>query len=238
MIKTIAVTDTGRKMKINEDCYRILQLKNAVFGVVCDGVGGGQAGELASSIAADAMVRSVEELFRADMTAASVKNMLYMAAEKANVAVRAEADKNPATKGMATTLVAALVTEEYAYIVHAGDSRAYLITGEKAQQVTTDHTMARYLFEQGEIGKEEYENYPSKNIITRAVGAEKEVQLDYNELYLTPGNRLLLCSDGLYKYLSDDELYAQAASKDGVRAMVDLAIARGGSDNITVLMIG
>ena len=123
-------------------------------------------------------------------------------------------------------------------MVHAGDSRAYLLEQGGVLQVTKDHTMARYLLEQGEIGKEEYENYPNKNIITRAVGAEQKIELDYNECYLHPGERLLLCSDGLYKYVKVSEIFALSKEKNGVRAMVDLAIGRGGSDNITVLMIG
>lgn len=237
-MKAVAVTDTGRRMKVNEDCYRIKELKDAVFGVVCDGVGGGQAGELASSVAADAMIRSIEELYRKDMTAASIKNMLSTAAGRANLAVLEEAGRNPATKGMATTMVAALMTQDCAYVVHAGDSRAYLLEKDGVLQVTKDHTMARYLLEQGEIGKEEYENYPNKNIITRAVGAEQQIELDYNECYLQPGERLLLCSDGLYKYVKDPEIFELSKQKNSVRAMVDLAIQRGGSDNITVLMLG
>ena len=141
---------------------------------------------------------------------------------------------------MGTTVVLALVRGNKAFVVHAGDSRAYHLTREGISQVTKDHTVVQYLLETGELTKEEVKNHPKKHLITRALGVEENVDADYNEFEVSVGDKLVLCTDGLTNMVSETEIQhivAQNAAADAADALVELANERGGNDNITVVII-
>ncbi len=237
-MKATGITDVGKVRKVNEDYYITCNLsQNAVVAVVCDGVGGEKAGDVASKVACEEIIENIEATYKDSMDDNAVKNLLLSASMRANVILHRMSQADERYKKMGCTLVLVLVRGQTAYIVSAGDSRVYLINSESANQITVDHTMAQFLYEQGELDSEGRENYPQKNIITRALGVEDEISLDYNEIYLTEEDRILMCTDGLYKYISDIEIMSFAMQQSGMEKMVTLANERGGSDNITVVLI-
>ncbi|TMC78115.1 MAG: serine/threonine-protein phosphatase [Chloroflexi bacterium] len=214
--RTAARTDVGRVRELNEDRYLVRVEPRGTLLAVADGVGGEAGGEMASSAAIEALSRrffdASAELSRADALAAAMRD--------ANDAVLGAAGKS-GQKGAASTLVAAAVSGNNAVVGNLGDSRAYLVRDGTIQRITADHSGA----------------FPSS--ITRFVGDPNGVQPDVFVETLVPGDRLLLCSDGLTRHVPDEEIAAEARSQDierAVKSLVDLANERGGEDNITVVL--
>ena len=212
----------------------------AVALVVCDGMGGENAGSCASQMTLDLMRERLESGFRPSNNRNFIRNLLITSITAANSLVFERARMEPDKHGMGTTCVAAVVCDERAYIINVGDSRCYHIFDESIQQITKDHTVIRRLIERGEITEEESRNHPRRNSITRAVGAAREITPDYFEIDLEQGHCLLLCSDGLHSYGDDAEIAGIIVNNHIEKCcdmLIDYALANGGRDNTTVALI-
>jgi PPM family protein phosphatase len=222
-------SDTGRQRNANEDSFFV----RAPIFVVADGMGGAQAGEVASKTAADA--------FDIDLPDGSPERVLRQTIATANRNIHDLARADPSRAGMGTTLTAVIVnarSEEVA-IGHVGDSRAYRLRAGRLEQLTRDHSLVEEMRRKGQITDAQAQDHPQRSIITRALGPEPEVEPDVQTVPAAPGDVFLICSDGLTTMLSEEQiakLLAGATSMDAaVRALVDEANRAGGRDNITAL---
>jgi len=222
-------TDTGRQRNANEDS---LFTRAPVF-VVADGMGGAQAGEVASNAAAESFDRELPQ--------APPEQLLRETIEAANRTIHEHARRDPALAGMGTTITAAIVdvgSEEVA-IGHVGDSRVYRLRRGKLERLTRDHSLVEEMRRKGQLTEAQAEDHPQRSIITRALGPEPEVEVDLQTVPALAGDVFLLCSDGLTTMLSDEQigrLLARATSMEAaVRALVDEANRAGGRDNITAV---
>jgi serine/threonine protein phosphatase PrpC/CRP-like cAMP-binding protein len=242
-------TDSGLKRSRNDDFY-LIDEDLGLF-VVCDGVGGHAAGSVASRLCAEAIQNFVRS--RRDVLAAYQKqprpdsrsvliDLLRKAVEWGNTQVFEHAEKEPAQKGMSTTVDALLLLADYAVLAHVGDSRTYLVRGGQTHLLTEDHKVAAEMVRQGLWTEEQARKSSYHHVLSRAIGMQSLVQVDVLQVELTAGDRFLLCSDGLADYL-DGRVDLQGhfaggkAPKDIVRELVEFAKSRGGHDNITALAV-
>ena len=240
-----AKSDTGRKRPHNEDSF----LVDAELGlyVVCDGMGGGNAGEVASRMAIDTILAhfkrpaGVEAPDPDDPNLSAATNQLAKAVQAANAAVHKASWDNPKCAGMGTTVVAARLSDNYLSVAHVGDSRLYLYRNGGMQLLTSDHSWVAEQVAQGYMTEEEAEQSPKRNIVTRALGVESTVEIDLAEIPVFDGDQLLLCSDGLTRGVRPPDILGVLAQDGDLAAkadrLVDLANQAGGDDNITVLLI-
>ena len=231
----------------NEDAF-ILDNDLGLY-VVADGMGGHAAGEVASQEAVETvlgMVRrgySAVERFEAEgptqETVRGVQRLLESAVQAATYMVFAIAENDPDQKGMGTTVSALLLMDTHAVVAQVGDSRIYLVREGAVYQLTEDHTLVAWQVKQGIISEAEAELSPHKNVITRAVGSRDYVQVDTQTVEIGPGDRFLLCSDGLHGYLQDEEIVPLLTLGPdlAVSKLIDLANQRGGRDNITSVVV-
>ncbi len=242
-LRAVVVTDLGRVRTNNEDSGRFIRpskisvrLHKGFLAIVADGMGGHAAGEVASLMAVETIVKTYYK--QEDTPEAS----LFMAFSKANRAIWQAATKNVMQKGMGTTCTAVAICQDQLYVAHVGDSRLYIFKNGQLIQLSTDHTYVQELIMQGVISPEEAEKHPDRNVLTRAMGTHNKVEIDvFQAKTLFENNdRLLLCSDGLYDYFTNDELadfFNIPLLNESAQQMVDAAKQRGGHDNITVLLI-
>ncbi|HEV8240866.1 MAG TPA: protein phosphatase 2C domain-containing protein [Thermoanaerobaculia bacterium] len=232
-------TDRGKQRARNEDAFAVepLRGRDGLLLVVCDGLGGAHGGEVASRIAVDVVV---DELARRPLPAdRTLRLALRRAVERASQALDETAKARPELAHFGTTLTAALLSWPEMWIAHVGDSRAYLWRGGRLERLTRDHTMAERLREEGLVGRRQ--KVPTwESVLWNALGPSgEEAQLEERHERLEPGDRLLLCSDGLTRHLPDDELarrLAQRASSQELCAeLVAAANRAGGEDNITAV---
>ena len=234
-------TDTGKLRKMNEDAFFAERINNIYFAVVCDGVGGAKGGNVASSTA----VRDCAETFKKIAEhSKDYKNILMSAVASANDAVFLKAIARPELRGMGTTIVAFVFdteTREY-YAASVGDSRLYLINDISftMAQLTKDHSYVQELVDRGLMTREEAENSPQKNIITRVLGIDEEVEIDFHNGPYESGI-YLLCSDGLTDFVSEEDITKYVAQYVDLEHCVSELIAKanenGGGDNITAVAI-
>ena len=192
------LTDVGNVREQNQDAYRILTLPGkALAALVCDGMGGARAGNVASRLASEVFSGEIERSFTQDMTPDEAERLLRSAATLANIAVYEHAQISPEYEGMGTTLVAALVYEKGILVLNIGDSRAYLMNGDGIRCITTDHSVVELMVRRGELTPEQAKTHPSKNLITRAVGTGAQVLADVFRVTAGKNDCMLLCSDGL-----------------------------------------
>ena len=236
------ITDKGRVRPTNQDIYRleVRPEKESAFLLVCDGMGGANAGNVASRFAADSFLADAAgALDSAPDEIMRHKTMLH-ALEKANDTVFGLAGRQPEFRGMGTTLVGAFVQGREASILNVGDSRAYLFDGETLRQVSEDHSYVEEMRRLGRISEADARSHPQKNLITRAVGVDATVEGDLFEQTLADGDILLLRSDGLTGMVEDEkiaEVLAKAGTlEDKGRELLTLALEGGGRDNITVAL--
>jgi protein phosphatase len=227
-----SATDVGLVRSKNQDALLVA----AHLFAVADGMGGAAAGEVASATA----IERLGDAFAAAGT--PTPEDLIEAAQAANRAVWEQAEANPEMRGMGTTLVAlAPVADGRLAIINIGDSRLYLLHDGELRQVTSDHNLVAELVAQGRLSKEEAEHHPRRNIMTRALGVDPEVPVDLFVLDAHPGDRFLLCSDGLPRELHDDQIASLLRRlgdpEEAARELVDEAKRRGGNDNITVVVV-
>lgn len=238
-MKIVAKTDKGIVRDSNQDAYAVGELPGEVaWAVVCDGMGGAAGGNIASALAVKVISDKITASYNKKMRDSSIKNMLDSAITAANIEVYDMADSRPELKGMGTTVVCAIVRDNMVFIAHAGDSRAYIANKDGLTQITTDHSVVQDLVNQGKITAEEAENHPNKNLITRAVGVDKKIEIDFAEADINEDEVLLLCTDGLTNYVTVNEMFNDIS--DGqyyafADRLVKHANNNGGGDNITVV---
>ena len=235
------ITDVGAVRHQNQDSYHIeLLAEDMALGIVCDGMGGAKAGNVASQLAVETFLQTAKaqppEQWRNEPEA-----LLHFAAEQANGAVHFRANVDADCRGMGTTMVAALVVGDRAYILNIGDSRCYLVRPEGITKVTRDHSVVEDLVARGQITPEQARQHPQKNLITRALGAESRLRADLFRQPMEPGDALLLCSDGLSNVVSDQELLYEVLhggpAEDCCRRLLDIALSRGAPDNVTAVLL-
>jgi serine/threonine protein phosphatase PrpC len=247
-LQAFGLTDVGRKRKHNEDAY-LVDAERGLF-VVADGMGGHAAGEVASRITVESMQEFIAASddatdsswpFGQGNRASSVGNRLTVAVEKANEKVMRAVASRPELKGMGTTVVAVLIDGDRATLVHVGDSRAYLFRDGELKRLTDDHSWVQEQVNAGILSEDEAKSHPLKNVVTRALGGSPHVSVDLIEVPLHPGDRFLLCSDGLTGMVADDEIHefflSEPVPEPAVRRLVELANERGGVDNITAIVV-
>lgn len=250
-LSSVARSDVGRRRQINEDAYFRDDARG--FYIVADGVGGHNKGEIASREAVEQLTswvigasrdldRLVERVTLGDQECVwEIRRLLESGVKSACYMVFGMAELDPEKKGMSTTLSALLIGAGYAFAVHVGDSRVYRVRKDAVLQLTEDHTLINYKVKHGMMTKAEAEKASGKNVITRAVGHKDYVQVDTADIDVAPGDRFLLCSDGLHGYFqTEDEvlqLCADGELEECAEAAVALANQRGGKDNITAIVI-
>lgn len=233
-------TDRGRVRTDNQDAYFAGKITDdSVFAVVCDGMGGANAGNVASELAVRHISEYVIRSYRDGMNMTDTEKTLKNAIVSANISLYDKAVNNAEFAGMGTTAVAVFVKDGTAVIAHVGDSRIYLVNGE-IKQLTRDHSVVQSLIESGKITPEDAKVHPRKNVITRALGAEEDVAVDSDCLNLSNGDTLLLCSDGLTNFLDDKDILTVFQNNDisaVAERLVEEANKNGGGDNITVVTV-
>lgn len=242
MVEVFGLSDVGCIRELNEDCYCIGGFEdNSELGfcILADGMGGHNAGEVASQNAVKFIADEMNGLLESG--GKEIPARLSEAVAAANNRVYTMAEENPIHSGMGTTVVAAFINDGTAYVANVGDSRAYAVRNDEIVQITTDHSVVSELVMRGTITKEEARLHPQKNIITRAVGTDKSVRTDIFEYNYSPGDVMIICSDGLSAMLGDKEILkiinSKKTSEDTVNSLITAAKDEGGLDNITVICI-
>lgn len=238
MLKSYSLTDIGRRRKLNQDtvysCDHPLGNLGNLF-IVADGMGGHKAGDYASAYTVKAIEREVE-LCEDD----SAIKILRQAISIANSEIYEKATTEADFAGMGTTTVAATIDKDTLYVANVGDSRLYVID-EGIKQVTRDHSLVAEMVRKGSISEEDARNHPDKNIITRAIGASRDVDIDFFEVELKDGDVVLMCTDGLTNMVEDEEIASIIHGSDDIEEvaenLVKMANHNGGKDNIGVVII-
>ncbi len=241
-MQVVSKTDIGLVRQENQDYVIVKEMgDDTVIAVLCDGMGGMNSGGEASQLACNEIFNRIVTGYRSDADVNSIKNLMLTAVNAANALVYERSMNDIQYEGMGTTAVVAIVKEENAFVMNVGDSRAYLIDDEGIVQVTSDHTVVKMLIDEGKITEEEAHTHPHRNIITRAVGIEKKLEIDYYEIEYDLGAKMLLCSDGLSQYCTNEyieEIVKNNSIGDAADKFVEYAKNEGGKDNITVVVIG
>ena len=229
-LRSIALTDTGRRRRHNEDAY---VCEPPLF-AIADGMGGAQAGEIASHLAATA-VQHAE--WGESSSAVRVEQLI----QEANRSVYERARADESTSGMGTTMTVALVDDDLVHFGHVGDSRAYLVRDHALEQLTEDHSLVGELVRSGRLSPEEAEYHPHRSVITRVLGTDPEVDVDTFSIGARPGDLFMLCSDGLSSMVDDARILALIEEHPGdiasaTRVLIEEANRNGGEDNITVVV--
>jgi serine/threonine protein phosphatase PrpC len=232
------VSDVGLKRTLNEDFASYLEKDEFKIYVVADGMGGHNAGEVASQMAAERIVSYVNEKF----SSCKVENLIDEAIKKVNKDIFIYSNTNEKLNGMGTTVTACFITKDFIQVANVGDSCCFAIKDNEIKKITKDHSLVQELVDSGNISEEEAENHPKKNIITRALGTSSTVSVDVFQLENNEYDLYILCSDGLTNEVTKEKIlqvvteekdYIQNANK-----LVCLAKENGGRDNITVLLFG
>ena len=235
VVSGVGESHVGAVRDTNEDAL-IVEPKLGLYAVL-DGMGGAMAGDVASSKARDVIL----EYVKARRSALGPRQLVEAAINAASAAVHAEAQRRRDRRGMGTTVVACLIDGRRATIGHVGDSRAYLLRDGRLHRLTNDHTIVAELVARGAIAPDEAERHAYKNVLSRNLGAKATAAVDINEVELAPGDRMLLCSDGLYGYAASQAMHQLIASTDAgadvVRDLIEAALRGGGGDNITAILI-
>ncbi len=234
------LSDIGRLREQNQDAYAVSEAGRYPVFVLCDGMGGHRAGEIASTEAASDIVKTMEDLMAEDDGSLFVK--ITSAVSHANNHVYSMSVSEPAYGGMGTTCDVCVVSQEDgAYIGHVGDSRVYIFNGHGLYQITKDHSLVEEMIDQGRLTRDEALTYERRNYITRAIGTQATVQTDTYLVSFKPGDIILMCSDGLTNMVAEIDIAYILSDKTGLedkaRRLIELANDNGGQDNITVVLI-
>ena len=243
-MKYFGITDIGNIRKSNQDRYTILNSaeNDLLFAAVCDGMGGANGGETASSLAVDTIETVFVDFCKNNPKYNKFGTFLTEAASKANSAIYYTASQNPSLEGMGTTFVGFVANNNKVALANVGDSRAYLVSSDDIRQITVDHSLINEMVQQGRLSHKEALSHPVKNVITRALGVDTEVQCDTYSVEVKKGDYILLCSDGLTEEVSEPEIHFEVLNSKSVesacKSLVKLANSRGGHDNISVVIGG
>ncbi len=240
------LTDVGRKRKIDEDSIMAAELSMGVNSesstfrilVVADGMGGHAKGEEASKMALNTISKTVIPHL---LDGVPYTRFLEEGIQNANSDILDHVAKNPQSHGMGTTAVCAIVKDNEVHLANIGDSRAYVVSAEEIRRVTKDHSYVQALVDEGKITEEQAQTHPKKNVITQAIGASSTAEPDTMRLTLAEDEHLLLCCDGVIAHLSDNDIrkavVKYADPQEACRQIVDTANKRGGTDNISVVLL-
>ena len=240
-MRTLGASHPGRVRASNQDAYLCGKLtENTAFVVVCDGMGGANGGNIASSIAMRHIADRLVDDYRENATPEAIRDLLESAVMEANGEVFRAAREEPELFGMGTTAVAAIATQEAVYIAYVGDSRAYIITPREIEQVTKDHSVVQDMVDKGQITAEEAKNHPQKHFLTRALGVEPDLECAFTRVSFPENATLLVCTDGLSNLVASEmiqSLVRTFAFPDVPMKLITTANLAGGSDNITVVAV-
>lgn len=234
-------SNVGMVRTDNQDSYLFDSLaENVVYAVVCDGMGGASGGKTASSTAVNAFANHIRKISECTDTK-DIKALFEKAVNSANADIYQKSINDNSLYGMGTTLVSVVIINNTAYFSNIGDSRAYLIRNDVINRITHDHSAVQELVDCGKITEEQARNHPNKNIITRALGVEPNVDIDYFTEKLESGDIIVLCTDGITNYIDDLEIPFEILKNNSLenvpQGLIELANHRGGSDNSTVVVI-
>lgn len=232
------VSDIGMVRNLNEDYAKYLECNDFKIYVVADGMGGHNAGEVASKMAAEGIVNYVGENFSENTKDVVLKNAI----EKVNKDIYFHSLKNDCLNGMGTTITACLITKDWIKIANVGDSSCFGITNNEIIKITKDHSLVQELVDSGSISENEAANHPKKNIITRAIGTSDKVEVDIFDIIKNKYDKYVLCSDGLTNELTKEDIIKVINEEKDLslacERLVNIAKYKGGRDNITVLLFG
>lgn len=227
-------TDTGKVRDLNEDRYLFVNGEDYVLLAVADGMGGHNAGDIASQIAIDEILKYNLNLGFFNDTGSNIEKCI----QSVNTKIYKYSVENPGCHGMGTTLTLAVIINDKVYIANVGDSRAYIIS-DKINKITVDHSYVEELIKLGKITEEQARLHPNRNQITRAVGTENTVEIDLFELDKNKGDVVLLCTDGFSNMLTEQEIFIDIKTYNTLQQAVDGLVLKanqnGGNDNITVV---
>ncbi len=238
-MQIFAKTDPGIKRETNQDFFYTDYLNdNSAIVIVCDGMGGANAGNVASETATKLIYDYIDKSYSNKLNRDSLCTLVKNAVASANLSIYNMSKSDEKYSGMGTTAVVLIIRNGFAVICHVGDSRAYLIS-DGITQVTKDHSVVQTLLEDGKLTPEEAKKHPKKNVITRALGVEANVISDIAEFPLDIGDTVLVCSDGLSNYVDETEIFEIIKNGNGdlAKLLVDKAILGGGGDNITAVTV-
>lgn len=240
-MRIVAKTDVGCVRPNNQDSYAAGELPDSVaWAVVCDGMGGASGGNIASSTAVKIISERITSSYKSGMNFNSIKNILSSAIAAANIQVFDESRSDSSLMGMGTTVVAAIIADGSVYVAHAGDSRAYILSKGNLKQITKDHSFVQEMVDKGRLTPDEAKDDPRKNIITRALGVQNELRVDFCAEFIDEDDVVLICTDGLTNYVSEKEIISLTSDgkfNDFAERLVDKANENGGGDNITVVTL-
>lgn len=239
-MRIFAETDKGKVRSINQDAFALNTLSDgAALAIVCDGMGGANAGDVASKTAVDIILQYILSSYTPTMNSEAVIKLINNAIASANFEIYDLSLKDENLKGMGTTAVVAVVRENVALICNIGDSRAYLFDNE-LKQITRDHSVVQSLVESGKLSPEQARVYPEKNVITRALGVEQSVLPDSYTVDFNENSKILLCTDGMSNFVSENRIFEILKNNNIERItelLIDEANRGGGKDNITVAVV-
>lgn len=246
-LRSSARTSVGQVRENNEDNVRLWSADGFVVAVVADGMGGAVAGEEASRIAVQTMEDGeylhTPETSPVNLSDDQAVSWLSETIRSANSNIVQRASKEPELRGMGTTMTVAFVRNNRSIIAHVGDSRAYLVDGQTGRitQITADHSFVEALVAAGHLTHEQAEEHPMRNVLYRALGQNDDIDVDIYETHLRSGDRIVLCSDGLTRHVKPNEIATLVVNAldldDASQELIDLANARGGEDNVSVIVI-
>lgn len=229
-MKSVGTSKIGLVRKLNEDRFYIEE----PFFIVTDGMGGHVGGEIASTMAIDEIIASIHEAAGID------EEVLAEAVQNANQAICAQVADRTDLQGMGTTVVMAYISKKKLYWANVGDSRLYLYRDNELSRITTDHSMVQTLLDSGKITKEEILVHPQRNLLTRAVGVSEDLTVDTGTVAVRPGDRILLCSDGLTGYISEDrieKIFQNESIEERITEdLMALVYEAGAKDNVTIIV--
>ena len=238
-MKSFAITDVGKRRELNED---YLYTSDKMIGnlsnlfIVADGMGGHNAGDYASKHTVEKVVETVETLKNEQ----DVEEIIQEAIYRANAYIYEKSRDDMSLSGMGTTLVAATICDDVLKVANVGDSRLYLVN-EEIHQITIDHSLVEEMVRLGGLDREQARDHKNKNIITRAIGAQMDVNPDFFEVKLKKGDQIFMCTDGVSNMLTDDEILAilkeDSTEEDRVEKIIDMANENGGRDNMGIVFI-
>jgi protein phosphatase len=235
------ITDTGLVREENQDAYAVRSIGTSTVAMVCDGMGGTNGGQRASSVAVEIYQEQMEKLLKDEMTAPQIAQTSLYCVARANDAIRAEASTHPGFERMGTTLVSVVARDELALLTNIGDSRGYLINRDGITRITRDHSVVENMVANGELTPEEARHHPKRNLITRALGPDPQPKADTFPVEWKQGDCILLCSDGLVNTVSDQEILFEVIHggelDDCLERLLALSRRRGAPDNVTIVLV-